>query len=39
MKEMPIIEKSDSLENHAQQMLDFYKGLQATSPIPTSIIH
>jgi hypothetical protein len=31
MKEMPIIEKSDSLENLAQQMLDFYKELQATS--------
>jgi regulator of sigma D len=28
---MPIIEKSDSLENLAQQMLDFYKELQATS--------
>lgn len=31
MKEMPIIEKSDSLENLAQQMLDFCKELQATS--------
>lgn len=31
MKEMPIIEKSDSLENLAQRMLDFHKELQATS--------
>jgi len=31
MKEMPIIEKTDSLENLAQQMLDFHKELQATS--------
>lgn len=31
MKEMPIIEKSDSLENLAQQILDFHKELQATS--------
>jgi type II restriction/modification system DNA methylase subunit YeeA len=28
---MPIIEKTDSLENLAQQMLDLHKELQATS--------
>ena len=31
MKEMPIIEKSDSLENLTQQMLDLHKELQAIS--------
>jgi hypothetical protein len=39
MKEMPIIEKSDSLENLAQQMLDFYKELQALLLIPIDITH
>jgi hypothetical protein len=31
MKEMPIIEKSESLENVAQRMFELHKKLQATS--------